>query len=228
LDTNFPEEPLIGGQAVNYWAERYLSVEPELRQLQPFTSEDIDFKGGVEDVRRIARQLKLVPVLPPKVTMSALAGTIPFRIGDLRSNIEVVRRVPGVRGAIESTAIEAELDGKIIRVLDPISLLASKLELVATVSQEKRRDVTHLKILLPCVRSFLAEFLERVELEEIPAGHWLGAVNRVLELTGSRRTRRIAKEHQIDWTAILPRAAILKCPLVKIRRFRELQLGWSS
>lgn len=41
---------LIGGQAVNYWAERYLSVEPQLESLQPFTSEDIDFKGGTEDV----------------------------------------------------------------------------------------------------------------------------------------------------------------------------------
>jgi len=35
---------LIGGQAVNYWAERYLKSEPELERLLPFTSEDIDFK----------------------------------------------------------------------------------------------------------------------------------------------------------------------------------------
>jgi hypothetical protein len=28
---------LIGGQAVNYWAERYLASEPELKPLQPFT-----------------------------------------------------------------------------------------------------------------------------------------------------------------------------------------------
>ena len=37
---------LIGGQAVNYWAERYLLNEPQLFALQPFTSEDIDFKRG--------------------------------------------------------------------------------------------------------------------------------------------------------------------------------------
>ncbi len=37
---------LIRDQAVNYWAERYLAAEPQLRPLQPFTSEDIDFKGG--------------------------------------------------------------------------------------------------------------------------------------------------------------------------------------
>ena len=38
---------LIGGQAVNYWAERYLAAEPQLETLRPFTSEDIDFKGGM-------------------------------------------------------------------------------------------------------------------------------------------------------------------------------------
>ena len=57
---------LIGGQAVNYWAERYLAVEPALRKRLPFTSEDIDFQGSRDDVRYIAEQLKLAPVYPQK------------------------------------------------------------------------------------------------------------------------------------------------------------------
>ena len=165
---------LIGGQAVNYWAERYLAVEPQLELWQPFTSEDIDFKGGAEDVQRIARQLALAPGYPPKVQMTALAGTIPFQIGDLKSNIEIVRRLPGVSGSVDALSIQAEWNGKMIRVLDPISLLACKLALVATVAQETRHDVPHLKILLPCVRAFLNEFLQQVERDEIPAKHWLG------------------------------------------------------
>lgn len=52
---------LIGGQAVNYWAERYREREPQLKALGPFTSADIDFKGTAEDVRRIAAQLALTP-----------------------------------------------------------------------------------------------------------------------------------------------------------------------
>jgi hypothetical protein len=58
---------IIGGQAVNYWAERYLSTEPQLAELQPFTSEDIDFKGGHADVERIARQLGLNPIIRLKL-----------------------------------------------------------------------------------------------------------------------------------------------------------------
>ena len=215
---------LIGGQAVNYWADRYLAVEPELQKLQPFTSEDIDFKGDREDVQHIARQLALSPGYPPKVAMTALSGLILFPIGNVKSAIEVVRRIPGISDSRETPAIQTEWEGNTIRVLDPVSLLACKLELAATVSQEKRRDVVHLKIMLPCVRSFLGEVLEQVEPGHLPAREWLKAASQVLKLTTSIRARRIARQHHIDWKEILPVAAIAKSRDEKIRQFREQQL----
>jgi hypothetical protein len=215
---------LIGGQAVNYWAGRYLAVEPELQKFQPFTSEDIDFKGTHEDVQRIAGQLALHPNYPPKVAITPLAGTVPFQIGDLKSNIEIVRRIPGVSKSVDALAIEAALDGKTIRVINPVSLLACKLELVASVPQERRRDVTHLKMLVPCVRAFLGEFLRQVEKGQLPVNGWLGAANQVLKVTTSVRARKIASKHQINWTAILPLTAIAKSQNEKIRRFQAQQL----
>jgi len=214
---------LIGGQAVNYWAELYLSTEPQLDKLRPFTSEDIDFKGGHADVQRIARQLDLAPGYPPKVQMTALAGFISFQIGGLKSAIEVVRRIPGISDA-HTPAIQAKWDGKAIRVLDPISLLACKLELAATVSQEKRQDVAHLKILLPCVRAFLGELLRQVEIGKLAAREWLKVANQVLKLTTENRARKIASKHQINWPKILPLTAIAKSQHEKIRRFQEQQL----
>jgi hypothetical protein len=214
---------LIGGQAVNYWAEHYFSTDPKLEKLRPFTSEDIDFKGGSADVQRIARQLELNPVYPPKVQMTALAGFIPFQIGDLKSVIEVVRQIPGISDA-DTPAIQTEWNGKTLRVLDPISLLACKLELAATVSQEKRRDVVHLKILLPCVRAFLGELLQQVEIGELSAKNWLKVAHQVLKLTTGNRARKLAGKHQINWLEILPLTAIAKSQDEKIRRFQEQQL----
>jgi hypothetical protein len=156
--------------------------------------------------------------------MTALAGTIPFQIGTLKSNIEIVRRIPGVSGSVDARAIQAAWNGKIIRVIDPISLLACKMELVARVSQEKRRDGIHLKVLLPCVRAFLREFLQQVEDGQVPARHWLSAVNQVLKLTTSQRARKIAKKHQINWGEILPLSAIGRSQNEKIRRFQQQQL----
>lgn len=213
---------LIGGQAVNYWAERYSSVEPQLEKLRPFTSQDIDFKGNRADVERIARLLGLNPSYPSKVEMTALSGFISFQIGDLKTAIEVVRRIPGI-SVIATPAIQAEWEGKTIRVLDPISLLACKLELAATVSQERRQDVNHLKILLPCVRAFLGELLQHVEIN-LPAKDWTKVANQVLRLTTNHRARRIASKHQIHWSEILPLNAIADSQNEKIQRFREQQL----
>ncbi len=215
---------LIGGQAVNYWAERYLASEAQLKALRPFTSDDIDFKGNADDVRRISEQLALKPGYPPKVAMTALAGVIPLQIEGQPSNIEVVRRVPGVSATVEALAIEAKWEDKIIRVLDPVSLLASKLELVATVPQAKRNDIPHLKILVPCVRAFLEELLQQVERKEIPARSWLLTANQALKLTTDRRAEKIGAKHGINWLEILPLAAIGKSQDEKIRRFREQQL----
>lgn len=221
---------LIGGQAVNYWAERYLAAEPELRKLLPFTSEDIDFKGNRDDVQHIAEQLKLAPVYPHKVQMTSLAGAIPFHIGDLKSNIEVVRVIPGVAtGSVDALAVQAEWSGKQIRVLDPVSLLVCKLELALTVSQDKRQDVEHLKILIFCVRGFLRELLHAVERGGIPAKGWLGAANKMLKLTGSSHGRKAAKKFQINWSDILPLEEITRCKDEKIVQFRERQLSrWSQ
>lgn len=217
---------LIGGQAVNYWAERYLAVEPELRRRLPFTSEDIDFKGNRDDVRHIAEQLKLTPVYPHPVEMTALAGAIPFRIGNLKSNIEVVRSIPGVAtGAVDGLAIRAGWGGKQIRVLDPISLLLCKLELALKLPQEKRQDVVHLKILVVCARGFIRELLREVERGSIPAKGWLGAVNRLLRMAGSSHGRKAAKKYEINWNEILPLTEIIRCRHEKIARFYEKQLS---
>ena len=217
---------LIGGQAVNYWAGRYLAIESDLQKHIPFTSEDIDFCGNREDVRHIAGQLKLVPAFPHKVAMTALAGAIPVRIGDAVTSIEIVRSMPGVTASIaETLAVELEWSGNAIRVLDPISLLICKVELALTVSQQKRQDVEHLKILFFCVRGFLREWLQEVEGGRIPAKGWLGAVNRLLKMSKSTHGRKAAAKFGLTWREIFPLAEIAKASNQKILLFREKQLA---
>jgi hypothetical protein len=215
---------LIGGQAVNYWAERYLPDEPELKHLQPFTSQDIDFKGSRDDVQYIAQQLHSSPGYPPKVAMTALAGIIPVQIAGQKTNIEVVRQIPGVSDSARIPAIEAQWQEKMIRVLNPISLLASKLELAATVPQRNRQDVSHVKILLLCVRAFLRELLQEVELGRLEAKDWLKVANQALKLSTNGRSRKIAAKYQIDCSGILPLKTIEQNNNEKIKRFRKLQL----
>lgn len=217
---------LIGGQAVNYWAERYLAAEPELRQHMPFTSGDIDFRGNRDDVRHIAEQLELTAVFPDKVAITALAGAIPFQIGKQPSNIEIVRLIPGVSSTtVDALAIDTTWSGQQIRVLDPISLLLCKVKLALTVSQKERQDVEHLKILTFCVRGFLREVLGEVERGTIPVKGWLGAVNKLSGLAKSTHGRKVAQKFKIVWLEILPLAEISKSKNEKIISFREKNLS---
>ena len=217
---------IIGGQAVNYWAERYLEAEPELQKHAPFTSEDIDFCGNRDDVLFIASQLKLVPAFPPKVAMTALAGFIPIRIEERATNIEIVRRVPGVAAnLIDALAVEMTWKDKTVRVLDPISLLACKIELALTVSQKNRQDVEHLQILVLCVRGFLRELLKQVEEGNVPVRGWLGAINRLMKLARTTHGRKVAKKFEFEWPKLLPLAEIYASRNEKIILFREKQLS---
>lgn len=216
---------MIGGQAVNYWAERYLRDEPGLKDYLPFTSGDIDYQGNREDVRHIAEQLEREAIFPDKVNMTSLAGMIPFRIGAQRSNIEVVRQVPGVAsGAVDALAVGAELAGRQIRVLDPISLLCGKVNLALTILQKDRQDVAHTKILILCVRGFLRDTLREVERGHLPAKGWLGAVNRLVKLVKSVHGRKAAKKFGIHWSDLLPLKEIVACKDPKIVSFRDQQM----
>lgn len=217
---------LIGGQAVNYWAEHYLAAEPSLQPYVPFTSSDIDFQGNRDDVRHIARQLELPAVFPGKIGLTALAGAIPFRIGRYSSNIEIVRLIPGVPPAmVDALAIETNLDGRQLRVLDPISLLLCKVNLALTVAQAERQDISHLKILIYCVRGFLRELLQEVERGTIPAKGWLGAVNKLAKLARSTPGRKAARKFEIRWSEMLPLTEIAGAKNGKIVSFREKQLA---
>jgi hypothetical protein len=217
---------LVGGQAVNYWAEHYLTTEPTLEKHMPFTSGDIDFRGNRDDVRHIAGQLELPPVFPDKVNMTSLAGAIPFRIGKKPANIEIVRLVPGVAiTEVDDLAIKATFNGRQIRVLDPISLLLCKVNLALTVSQEDRQDEEHLHILFLCVRGFLRELLQEAERGSIPVKGWLGAVNKLAKLARSTHGRQAAKKFQIRWREILPLVEIARAKNDKIVLFRKIQLA---
>jgi hypothetical protein len=110
-------------------------------------------------------------------------------------------------------------------VLDPISLLFCKVTLALTVSQEKRQDVEHLKILIICVRGFLREVLEEVEQGRIPARGWLGAVNKMMKLAKSTHGRKVVNKFGVSWSEILPQAEIARCKNGKIVSFREKQLA---
>ena len=196
-----------------------------MEQWRPFTSKDIDFLGGRNDLLRIAKQLGVRAQLPHSREMTALAGTIPLQIGGSATTVEVLRLIPGVPpGVLEKSAAEYEFAGYCVRLADPISLLACKVYLVLKVDQTARRDVEHLRIMLLCVRAFLRETLRGVEAGALPARGWLGALERVLKLAESSRGKKAARIIGVDWTEALPLTEIAASGHRAAKQFREKRL----
>ncbi len=67
---------LVGGQALNFWADLYLSRVEELARDQPYTSKDIDFCGPrhavVECARRLGGGCRLPTDFDPTVSTGAV------------------------------------------------------------------------------------------------------------------------------------------------------------
>jgi hypothetical protein len=213
---------IIGGQAVNYWAETYLKAEPELARFLPFVSKDIDFLGGLDDVKNAAQALRAGIRLPHKKMMTAFAGAVRFQIGGMPANVEFVRVIPGVTVTeVRKSAVAAEYKGRFIRVVDPVSLLACKLDLALTVDQTGRRDADHVRILMLCVRAFLRETLRGVTDGNLPARGWLGAAERMLKLAESKLGRRAVQTLNLNWREAFPVLEIGASRHRLITRFRQ-------
>jgi hypothetical protein len=221
---------LIGGQAVYYWASRYMVDEPSLEQWKPFTSKDIDFQGGLQDLRWLAKELGTQAQMPDRREMTAFAGAVQLKLGGESTSVEFVRFIPGVKPSdVVKLAIEHLYQGRLVRVLDPISLLCCKAYLALKVDQKERRDADHARIMVLCVRAFLRETLRGVESGELPPRGWLGAIERVLKLAESSIGRNAVRHLGLDWTQALPEveiAASTHAAAVQLRKKRLPQ--WRS
>jgi len=216
---------LIGGQAVNFWAERYQRDEPALKNYAPFTSRDIDYLGGKADVEHMASQLKRKPIYPYWRAMTALAGIIPLRLETNESVIEVVRLVPGIKSeTVEKSALPASFLTHEIRIIFPVHLLICKAHLARTIDQQGRQDVFHLRIMILCVRAFLMELLGQTKTGAVAVRDWLNIVKDLLAFTESDLGRNVARQYDIDWSVILPAEKDLNTTSASIRTFYEKRL----
>jgi hypothetical protein len=216
---------LIGGQAVYFWATSYVAQEPTLEQWRPFTSKDIDFHGGREDLVRFAQQLGVTPRFPHRKQMTAWAGVVEISAAGVRTSVDFLRLMPGirVRDAVRF-AVERDFLGRRLRVLDPISLLICKANLALKVDQKARRDAEHVRIMVLCVRAFLREGLRGVESGEISERGWLNAVKRVLKLVESTLGRKATRTLGVDWTQALPLLEIATSTQRAVIQLREKRL----
>lgn len=166
---NIPEDcPLVGGQAVAWWANRY-NIRPGGREV---TSRDIDFWGSREDLTLLASRLKRPAIFPNAYEMTVWVGAVELSINGKKSLAEIIHTVPGLdTNEPEQASVLEQFEGRKLYVLSPVSLVLAKLHALRHFDQADRQDEEHLRVCLESCRHYLGELLAgshvRVALREV-------------------------------------------------------------
>jgi hypothetical protein len=146
---------LVGGQAVNLWAERYQAENSAILELQPFTSFDADFYRRRPKLRLPSNWTELP--LPTKGRTRLVTHTLE---GPKGQSAEIIRSVNGLTPKeLEEGSIAIEYAGRPMCFLAPPALFQAKLENLKCIDQDGRQDLKHFQLLIPITRCFFRDLL---------------------------------------------------------------------
>ena len=196
---NIPEEcPLVGGQAVAWWAEAFCPSN------QPITSCDIDFWGFKDDLTNLGIALGQKLILPHQYEMTVWVGGIPLTIKGEQTLVEFISAVPGLdtfdpEKASVRQRFSAGKEPKWLQVLSPVSLVLAKLYALRAFDQTDRQDESHLKVSLVTASCFLRQLLQEGKTKQV-----LWNVERLIAACQNKPYRRLEARHEFKILAAIP------------------------
>lgn len=217
-----PTQPtIIGGQAVNLWAEHYSDRAPELRPFRPFVSKDADLWADRKTVTALASSTGWECQYydePRTHAVALLTKKLKDSEGVLR--IEVLKDVHGLsRDDLQKSAVLELPEGGTVRVLEPAPLLKGKISTLATFrASERPNDVKHVRLLIPILREDAIDRVAAVEAGTVTEREALAAFQYAAGIVCTPEAHRLAAAHTFDFKAIFP-PALETSRLEKIRNF---------
>jgi hypothetical protein len=195
---------LVGGQAVNFWAEYYAGRVPQLARAAPFTSKDIDFCGGVRAVRLCAERLGGSAVLASMDDATPNVGIVSFEDGaGARHTIDFIDQPMGLTAReVHRTAIPVDVldargraTGARIRVMHPVLCMESRVHnTMALPSYDTPHALKQLRASILCAREFLRDLLDAGETRAV-----LKLIERIFAFcTSDRDGRRVQARHDVE------------------------------
>jgi hypothetical protein len=215
---------VVAGQAVNFWADRYLADEPELAAFRPFTSRDLDLLGTIANAYRLAEEAhsKVEQLRKRKSGASPVVANVSVATGNIIRSVQFLRSVRGVTNTeITENAIPFRRGEVTVYFADPITTLKAKLHNLVGLEQKGRNDAKHVEILRLCVPCFLGGLLASADETDSAAKQSLASVQRVLKLSESRMARQLPSESRFDWKTLIPIKRLNKVRNARFKNFRE-------
>jgi hypothetical protein len=195
-----PSIVLVGGQALNFWAEQFRSTVPELEKFAPYQSSDIDFLARSTDVEAAARRLGGRAVYPsPDHINTPEIGIVYCLIGGQEIKIDFLGYLIGPRRSeVERASVQAKIaDGLVLQVLNPLHVLESR---VGNVIELGRNDTLSLRQLQASILIAQA-YVQRAIKEEVRDG--LDLLEDLFEIAMSRSGLKVWRDYGVDVFAVV-------------------------
>jgi hypothetical protein len=164
------EVVLVGGQAVNHWAEHYLRQGRalDLEPVAPFTSEDIDFKARRALVAECAQRLGGTAKLPTLDDSTVNSGIVIFKDdGGYQRQIDMLATIGGldeddVEKSARSVAPLGEDDPLRVRVLHPERSMESRAHNIVKLGGRYDSEHGHnqFRASVSCAREYMLDLLD--------------------------------------------------------------------
>lgn len=219
---------IVGGHAVNFWALFYFHrIEAELRQFMPFTSKDLDFYGDSHLLESLRKRFGGVKRMSQP--RGPVIGQVELEIDGAKRIVEVLHSVHGLspKDLAKSSPPVLEVNQCKARVLDPVSLLKSKIHNAADFEQKERNDVRHVKIMLLCTREFILDALEEAMLGKLPQRNLVNLLQNVRAVISDPKAEKVSRSWSIPFPKVWPTRQLESCGLSKVDNFLKHHLGSS-
>jgi len=168
---------LVGGQALNIWAERY-SHCTELAEYGPFTSKDIDYFGYLQAAQKLAKAIGGKMRTPSADHMTPQSALVTAEIDGRTVEIDFLTHVLGVKSPnLENAAAELVMQVRTgngigtlsVPIMHPLHCLQSRLANVVTLGRKDAVSKRQLEAAPIVVREYISETLGEGEHSEATA-----------------------------------------------------------
>lgn len=199
---------IVGGQAVNIWAEIYVAQEPSLERFQPFTSRDADIYGTRDLAASLAQRAGWECHFPKERDSVCVAILSKASAGQSPLTIEVLGEVNGLTEAdLGMTAIIELGPGKKYRIPSPIVLLKAKLyNLVSLANLDRPQDIKHTRMLLRIVPQYLNELAAEQRAGAVTEANLIGAIRYTASVIHSTVAASAGRIHSLNFRSVFHRS----------------------
>jgi len=216
---------VVGGHAVNMWSHYYmLKGVSELFRYLPFTSKDLDLVGTTGLLERLHLQLK--GNLKRSEPRSPVLGRIELpRPGGGVLLVEVLHTVKGLNLKELGRTMDLVIGDLKARVLLPHLALKAKIENAADIDQEGRNDVKHVRMMILCMRAFIAEFACFVREGKVSGRVLVNVLKETFSIINSPNAKKANKLWGIDFRVVWAMEELKTSGSEKVARWMEHRLA---